>query len=44
MLVLAALAGGLFWGFLFLRTKSVVLAAVSHAAWDVAIFVIFPLG
>jgi len=42
MLVLAALAGGLFWGCLFLRTKSVILTAVSHAAWDVAVFVILP--
>ena len=44
MLVLAAAAGGLFWGFLYLRSKSWLLAAVSHAAWDVAVFVLFPLN
>ncbi len=44
MLVLAAATGGLFWGFLYLRSKSLLLAAVSHAAWDVAVFVLFPFA
>jgi membrane protease YdiL (CAAX protease family) len=44
MLVLAAGTGGLFWGFLFLRSKSLLLVAVSHATWDVLVFVLFPLS
>lgn len=43
MLVSAAAVGGLFWGFLYLRTNSVLLTAVSHTAWDLAVFILFPL-
>ncbi|OGD20460.1 MAG: hypothetical protein A2W03_01965 [Candidatus Aminicenantes bacterium RBG_16_63_16] len=43
MLVLAAAAAGLFWGFLYHRFGSVLLNAVSHTLWDLLIFVIFPL-
>ncbi len=43
MLVAAAAVGGLFWGFLYLRTNSVLLTAVSHTAWDLLIFVLLPL-
>ncbi|MBM3310777.1 MAG: CPBP family intramembrane metalloprotease [Candidatus Aminicenantes bacterium] len=42
MLVLAAAVCGLFWGFLYLRTGSAVLVAVSHTLWDLAVFVLFP--
>jgi hypothetical protein len=44
MLVLAAAVCGLFWGFIYLRTGSVLLAAVSHTVWDLAVFVVFPFG
>lgn len=44
MLVLAAAACGLFWGFLFLRTRSVWLVAVSHTVWDLAVFIVFPFA
>jgi membrane protease YdiL (CAAX protease family) len=44
MLVAAAAACGLFWGFLYLRFKSVLLVAVSHTLWDVLVFFLFPLG
>jgi hypothetical protein len=44
MLVLAAAVCGLFWGFLFLRTKSPLLVAVSHTAWDLAVFIVFPFS
>ena len=43
MLVAAAAVGGLFWGFLYLRTGSVLLTAVSHTAWDLLVFILFPL-
>ncbi len=42
MLVLAAAACGLFWGFLYLRFRSVLLVAVSHALWDVMVFILVP--
>ncbi len=44
LLVGAALVGGLFWGAIYMRTKSVWPGLISHALWDVAIFVIWPIG
>jgi len=44
MLVLAAAVCGLFWGFLFLRTRSLLLVAVSHTVWDLAVFILFPFS
>ena len=43
MLVMAAVACGLFWGALFLRTRSVLVTAISHTLWDILIFILFPL-
>ena len=43
MLFLAALLCGLFWGALFKRYRSVWPGLISHAVWDVAIFVLFPI-
>lgn len=42
MLVLAAAVCGLFWGAIYLRTRSVLLVAVSHTLWDLAVFIVFP--
>ena len=42
MLLLAAGVGGLFWGFLYLRFKSVLLVAVSHTLWDLLVFIVLP--
>ena len=44
MLVLAAGICGLFWGFLYLRTGSLLLNVVSHTVWDMAIFLFFPVN
>ncbi|OGD09100.1 MAG: hypothetical protein A2Y86_02475 [Candidatus Aminicenantes bacterium RBG_13_62_12] len=44
LLILAAGVCGLAWGFLFLRFRSIVLNAVSHALWDVAVFVLWPIA
>jgi uncharacterized protein len=44
MLVLAAAVCGLFWGYLYRRTGSLLLVAVSHTVWDLAVFVLFPFG
>ncbi len=43
MLFTAALVCGLFWGFLFLKSRSLWPGVISHAVWDVAIFIFFPL-
>ena len=43
MLLLAALVCGLFWGALYTRTRSLWPGIISHALWDVSIFVLFPL-
>ena len=44
ILLLAALTAGLFWGYLFLRTKSLTMVIISHIIWDVLVFIIFPLN
>jgi hypothetical protein len=44
MLVLAAGVCGLFWGHIYRKTGSVLLAAVSHTVWDLAVFVAFPFA
>jgi uncharacterized protein len=43
MLFGAALVCGLFWGFLFLNYRSVWPGLISHAVWDTAVFVLFPI-
>jgi hypothetical protein len=43
MLFMAALICGLFWGAVYLKTRSVWPGIVSHALWDVAVFVLFPI-
>jgi membrane protease YdiL (CAAX protease family) len=42
LLVLAALVAGGFWGFLYLRTGRIAPVAVSHAAWDLLVFLVLP--
>ena len=42
MLVMAAAVCGVFWGALYLRYRSPLLNMVSHAVWDLAVFVVFP--
>lgn len=43
MLVMAALVCGLFWGLLYIYSRSVTALAISHALWDVAVFILFPI-
>jgi len=43
-LLLAALVCGFFWGWMFRRTRSLWPGLISHAVWDVLIFVVFPLS
>lgn len=43
MLVIAALVCGAYWGFIYKQEKSLVPVIISHALWDLTIFVLFPL-
>jgi uncharacterized protein len=43
VLVLAAAVCGLYWGILYQRSGSVILVAVSHTLWDIAVFLLWPL-
>ncbi len=43
MLLLAAFVLGAHWSLLYWRFKSLVPGLVSHAVWDVMIFVVFPV-
>jgi membrane protease YdiL (CAAX protease family) len=42
MLILSAFLCGLFWGWTYMREGSLVLNIVSHVAWDISVFVVFP--
>lgn len=44
MLLVAAAVCGLFWGVMFLRLNDLWPVVISHALWDVAVFVIWPVG
>ena len=43
MLVIAALVCGIFWGWIYKKERSLLPVIISHAIWDLTIFVIFPL-
>jgi len=43
MLILAAFVCGLIWGLMYHFFGSVLINIVSHACWDVMVFVLFPL-
>lgn len=44
MLILAALTCGLFWGFLYMRYRSLLMICLSHTVWDIAVFILFPFN
>lgn len=43
MLFMAALICGLFWGWMFKKYKSVWPGIISHALWDLTIFILLPV-
>ncbi len=43
ILILAALTCGIFWGFIYMKTKNITLVILSHIFWDILIFVLFPI-
>ncbi len=44
ILFMAALICGIFWGWLYMKYKNIWPGIISHAVWDVTIFVIFPIN
>ena len=44
VLVLAAFICGIFWGWLYIRYKSMIVNVVSHTAWDIAVFLLLPFN
>ncbi len=43
MLVMAALVCGIFWGLMYRYNKNLVPLIISHAVWDVAVFILLPI-
>ncbi len=43
VLILAALICGLIWGYFYFKSGSLIGPMISHAVWDVVIFVVAPL-
>ncbi len=44
MLLVAAFVCGLFWGYIYLRYKSLVPGIISHSLWDYLVFILFPFS
>ncbi|MCX6153543.1 MAG: type II CAAX endopeptidase family protein [Candidatus Kapabacteria bacterium] len=44
MLLAASLFCGLFWGWMYMKYKSLTPGLISHAIWDLFIFVIIPVS
>jgi membrane protease YdiL (CAAX protease family) len=43
VLVIAALVCGFFWGWLFMKYKSLWISIISHSVFDIVIFILLPL-
>ena len=44
MLIMAALVCGAFWGLMFVyNNKRLVCLIISHAVWDLSVFILFPI-
>ena len=43
MLIIAALVCGIYWGWLYKKQKSLLTVIISHAIWDLTIFVLLPI-
>lgn len=43
MVTLAALVCGLYWGWIYKKEKSLYPVLISHAIWDVTIFILLPV-
>lgn len=43
MLFMAALICGAFWGFIYMKNRNLTTVLISHAIWDVAVFILLPI-
>ncbi|MCF8224942.1 MAG: CPBP family intramembrane metalloprotease [Bacteroidales bacterium] len=44
MLIVAALVAGIFWGWMYMRYRSVTANIISHVIWDITIFILLPIS
>ncbi|MCU0370090.1 MAG: CPBP family intramembrane metalloprotease [Bacteroidales bacterium] len=44
MLIMAALICGLFWGWMYLRYRSMLINIISHTVWDIVVFLVLPFN
>ena len=44
ILIVAALVGGIFWGWMDMKYNSMLMNIISHIVWDIAIFLVIPLN
>lgn len=44
MLFMAAFICGAFWGFIYMKNRNLLTVLISHAIWDVAVFILFPIS
>lgn len=44
MLIMAAMVCGAFWGLMYSWKKNLLPLIISHALWDVAVFILFPIA
>lgn len=44
MLIMAAFVCGLFWSAIYYYNRNLLTVLVSHALWDVSVFVLFPIS
>ena len=44
MLIMAAMVCGVFWSLMYSWKKNLLPLIISHALWDVAVFIVFPIA
>jgi membrane protease YdiL (CAAX protease family) len=44
MLIMAAMVCGAFWGLMYCWNKNLLPLIISHALWDVSVFILFPIA
>ena len=43
MLFMAAVVCGAFWGLVYMKNRNLLTIIISHAIWDVSVFILFPI-
>jgi len=44
ILIMAALVAGAFWGWMYLKFRSIAANVISHVIWDITIFLLIPIS